>query len=218
MHHRSLILGAATALALPLAASALDAPTYTSDVAPILNASCVGCHSPKQIGPMSLRSYDEVRPWAKSIAQNVAGPRHAALGRRSRLRSLEERPQPDQAKIDTIVRWVAAGAPRGEGEAPEPPPIVEAEWTLGPPDKILEIEPVEIAADGPDQFVQKMIPTGFEADQFVTAIEILPGDRQVVHHVLLWMANESGTRRRPCSAAGPRARPRTSCRTGPAAW
>ena len=71
MHHRSLILGAAAALALPLATWALDAPTFTQDVAPILNANCVGCHSPNQIGPMSLRSYDEVRPWAKSIAKNV---------------------------------------------------------------------------------------------------------------------------------------------------
>ncbi len=91
------------------------------------------------------------------------------------------------------MRWVAAGAPRGDGEAPEPPPIVEAEWTLGQPDVILEIEPVDVPADGPDQFVQRVIPTGFESDQFVTAIEILPGDRKVVHHVLLWMANESGT-------------------------
>jgi mono/diheme cytochrome c family protein len=192
MHHRSLILGATAALALPLAASALDAPTYVHDVAPILNESCVGCHSPKQIGPMSLRSYDEVRPWAKAIAQNVkdlvmppwdADPGYGPWKNDTSL---------DQAQIDTIVRWVAAGAPRGEGDEPTPPPTVEAEWTLGQPDKILEIDPVEIAADGPDQFVQRIIPTGFDTDRFVTAIEILPGDRQVVHHVLLWMANEAG--------------------------
>jgi hypothetical protein len=193
MHHRSLILGAVVALALPLGASALDAPTYNRDVAPILNAHCVGCHSPDQIGPMSLRSYDEARPWAKSIGRYVEDrmmpPWHAdrGFGPWKNDRSLSA----DQ--VDTIVRWVQAGAPRGEGEAPVPPAVVETEWTLGPPDRILEIEPVEIAADGPDQFVQKVIPTGFESDQFVTAIEILPGNRSVVHHVLLWMANESGT-------------------------
>ncbi len=69
----------------------------------------------------------------------------------------------DQAEIDTIVRWVAAGAPRGEGEAPEPPPIVEVGVDPRPPDMILEIDAVEIAADGPDQFVQKVIPTGFDS-------------------------------------------------------
>ena len=55
----------------------------------------------------------------------------------------------------SIVRWVAAGAPRGEGEEPAPPEIADVEWTLGPPDQILEIEPVEIPAEGPDQFVQR---------------------------------------------------------------
>jgi mono/diheme cytochrome c family protein len=193
MHHRSLILGAAAALVMPLAALALDAPTFNHDVAPILYANCAGCHSANQIGPMSLRSYDEVRPWAKSIAKNVqdrimppwdADP---GYGPWSNDRSL------DDQEIDTIVRWVEAGAPRGEGDAPEPPASVETEWTLGQPDVVLEIEPVEITADGPDQFVQKVIPTGFDSDRFVTAIEVLPGDRQVVHHVLLWMANESGT-------------------------
>jgi hypothetical protein len=193
MHHRSLIFAATAVLALPLAAAALDAPTFNHDVAPILYANCVGCHSPNQIGPMSLRSYDEVRPWAKSIAQNVGDrmmpPWHAdpGYGPWKNDRSL------DAHEVDTIVRWVEAGAPRGEGEAPEPPAVIEAEWTLGEPDVILEIEPVEIAADGPDQFVQKVLPTGFDGDRFVTAIEVLPGDRQVVHHVLLWMANESGT-------------------------
>jgi hypothetical protein len=194
MHHRFLVLGAAIAMSVPIAASALDAPTYNRDVAPILYANCVGCHSPNQIGPMSLRSYDEARPWAKAIARNVedhmmppwdADPGYGPWKNDTSLEPFE---------IDTIVRWVAAGAPRGEGKAPEPPPIVEVGgWTLGEPDLILEIDPVEIAANGPDQFVQKVIPTGFETDQFVTAIEILPGDRKVVHHVLLWMANESGT-------------------------
>jgi hypothetical protein len=195
MHHRTLLPGASVALAIaiPLAASAMDAPTFNQNVAPILYAHCAGCHAPNHIGPMSLRSYDEVRPWAKSIAKNVADhvmpPWDAdpGYGPWTNDRSLTA------ADIDTIQRWVAAGAPRGEGQAPEPPVAVEAEWTLGPPDKILEIEPVQIAADGPDQFVQKVIPTGFDQDEFVTAIEILPGNRRVVHHVLLWMANESGT-------------------------
>jgi len=192
MHHRSLGLGLLAVLAAPIAAGALDAPTFNRDVAPILYANCVGCHAPNQIGPMSLRTYDEVRPWAKSIAQSVADrmmpPWHAdpGYGPWKNDRSL------DDQEVDTLVRWVQAGAPRGEGEAPPPPEAIEAEWILGEPDVILEIEPVEIAADGPDQFVQKVIPTGFDSDKFVTAVEVRPGDRQVVHHVLLWMANESG--------------------------
>jgi hypothetical protein len=193
MNHRTLVLGSALALALPVAAAALDAPTFNRDVAPILYANCTGCHSPSQIGPMSLRSYDEARPWAKSIAKSVEDrtmpPWDADPGygpwKNDRSLTAEE--------IDTVVRWVKAGAPRGDGDAPAPPEVVAAEWQLGQPDVILEIDPVEVPAEGPDQFVQKVIPTGFDADRFVTAVEVQPGDRQVVHHVLLWMANESGT-------------------------
>jgi hypothetical protein len=194
MPNRSLVLGATLALGLPLASFALDAPTFNRDVAPILYANCVGCHSPGQIGPMSLRSYDDARPWAKSIAKNVADhvmpPWDADAGYGPWKNDASLAPE----EIDTLVRWVAAGAPRGEGEAPAPPEVPNADdWTLGTPDQVLTIDPVQIAADGPDQFIQKVIPTGFDSDQFVTAVEILPGDRKVVHHVLLWMGNESGT-------------------------
>jgi hypothetical protein len=175
------------------APAALDVPTFTRDVAAILNDRCVSCHSPGEVAPMSLRTYEEARPWAKSIQRAVheremppwdADP---GFGPFANDRSLS------QDEIDTLVRWASAGAPRGEGEAPAPPPVQETEWKLGEPDWVIEFDPFEVAADGPDHFLQTPIETGFDADRWIRAIEVLPGDRRVVHHFLLWLANESGT-------------------------
>ena len=98
-----------------LAAAATDAiPTYTKDVAPILNASCVSCHRPNQIGPMSLLDYQEVRPWAKSIGKAAQArsmpPWHAdpEIGHFKNDRSI------NQADIDTLVQWAKSGAPEGD--------------------------------------------------------------------------------------------------------
>jgi len=66
------------------------------------------------------------------------------------------------------------------------------EWKLGEPDYVLTLDEFEIAAEGPDQFAQRPHETGFEEDKWITAIEVLPGDTQVVHHVLVWAGIESG--------------------------
>ncbi|HVS63954.1 MAG TPA: cytochrome c [Thermoanaerobaculia bacterium] len=187
---------AATALnaaAFAAAPAALDVPTFTQDVAAILHENCASCHSPGQVAPMSLRTYEEARPWAKSILRAVqeremppwdADP---GFGPFANDRSLTDQ------EVETIVRWAGAGAPRGEGEAPDPPPLQEGEWTLGEPDWVLEFDPFEVAADGADQFLQTTVETGFDTDRWISAIEVLPGDRQVVHHFLLWQSNESRT-------------------------
>ena len=87
------------------------APTFNKDVAPIFYANCITCHRPGEVAPMSLRTYDEVRPWARSIRQKVstrqmppwfADPAHGAFANDARL---------SQPQIDTIVKWFNAGSP-----------------------------------------------------------------------------------------------------------
>ncbi len=182
----TLTLVATTAL-LSMASGlyAADAPTYSSDVAAILNQSCVGCHRPGEIAPMSLLSYSEVRPWAKSIARNVedrlmppwhADPSHTNF---ANDRSLE------QSEIDTIVRWVHAGAPQGDpADLPEPPSFVEGQWILGEPDLIVEFPEVTIPAGGPDQFHDLIGKVMLDEDKWIKAVEVMPGNRKVVHHVI----------------------------------
>lgn len=185
------VLFLVTALAMSGLAHARNAdvekgPTFVDDVAPILHSQCVSCHRPGQIGPMPLRTYDEVRPWAKSIAKNVKSglmpPWHADPGygpfRNDRSLSSQE--------IDTLVRWTRRGAPRGDGKVSVPDvDWGDGNWTLGKPDYVIELEAVEVPADGPDLFHDFVVELPFEEDRWITGVEILPGNREVLHHVVL---------------------------------
>lgn len=179
------IAAAPAARAAATAAAAADAPTYASQVASILHQNCVSCHRPGQIGPMSLRSYDEVRPWAKSIARRVADgtmpPWHATGGT---ARFVNERSL-DRAEVDALVAWAQSGAPAGDlAQAPPAPKFPEGEWQLGEPDVVVTLDPVELPAGGPDQFPKLVGKAALPEDRWITAIEILPGNAKVVHHVI----------------------------------
>jgi mono/diheme cytochrome c family protein len=173
-------------LAPPLLAAAGDTvPTYSRDVAPILNESCVSCHRPNQIGPMSLQSYEEVRPWAKSVARNVENgempPWHAdpEFGRFANDRSLEP------AEVDAIVRWAANGAPEGDpADLPPQPELPTDEWLLGEPDLIVTLDEVQVPAGKTDLFPKLVGKVMLPEDRWIRAVEIMPGNRKVVHHVI----------------------------------
>ena len=199
MLDRRSVLAATTAiLALvassPLRAATADAgPTYSRDVAPILAESCVSCHRPNQIGPMSLLTYDEARPWAKAIARNVEDrmmpPWHAdpSVGRFANDRSLEP------AEIDTIVGWVKNGAPEGDPSAlPPPPSLPDSKWTLGEPDLVVELEQVQVPGGNQDIFPKLIGRVMLPEDRWLQAIEILPGNRKVVHHVIAFQVKGFG--------------------------
>ena len=182
--------------ALPVAYAAgpdvAQKPTYTRDVAPIMNSKCVTCHRPGDIGPMSLRTYDEVRPWAKSIAKYVSErsmpPWHAdaGYGPFKNDRSLTE------TQVATLVRWVEQGARQGrKQDLPPMPEFPKGEWMLGEPDYTFSFDEIEVEGGGPDLFHDFEHKTDFEEDMWVKAIEILPGNRQVVHHVILWQGGPS---------------------------
>jgi hypothetical protein len=162
-------------------------PTYTKDVAPILYRSCTGCHRPGEIGPMSLLSYKDVRPWAKAIGTRVTAgtmpPWHAdpTVGEFSNDRRLTA------AEKDVVTRWVAAGAPEGDARDMPAAPRYADGWTIGEPDAVLPIrEDYPIPADGTIAYQYFEVPTGFTEDKWVQAFEVRPGNRAVVHHVIVY--------------------------------
>ena len=164
-----------------------DQPNWAEDVASVLHSNCVQCHSPGQSAPMSLRTYQEARPWAKSIGRNVESgampPWHASAGVGSYVNDRSLSP----SDVETILGWVRAGAPAGDlADAPEPPPLPTGEWKLGEPDFVVTFEEVEIPADGPDQFRDLVGRVALPEDKWITAVEILPGNAKVVHHVITY--------------------------------
>jgi hypothetical protein len=132
---------------------------------------------------MPLRTYAEVRPWAKAIAASVSKrrmpPWHAdpAVGHFANDRRLTER------KIDVIQEWVRSGAPEGEkGKAAAIPKFAEG-WAIGAPDRVVPIpEEQVVRADGPDEYVKILVDPKIERDVWVKAVELRPGNRRVVHH------------------------------------
>jgi hypothetical protein len=169
------------------ASSAPAAKTYSRDIAPILYHSCTGCHRPGEIGPMSLLSYQEVRPWAKAISTRVAAgtmpPWHAdpSTGEFDNDRRLTA------AEKDAIAEWAAAGAPEGDPKDLPPQPHYATGWTIGQPDAVLTMqEDYPIPASGTIAYQYFEVPTNFTEDKWLQAFEVRPGNRSVVHHVIVY--------------------------------
>ena len=174
-------------------ASSAENVTYTEDVAPILMANCVTCHRPGQVAPMSLMTYAETRPWAKSIRNEVAQKRmppwHAAPGV---LDYTNDRSLSD-AEIDVILRWVDAGAPKGDDEHLPPLPTFSDGWQLGEPDIVLAMsEAYQIEAEGDDEYRCFVLDPKFDTDQWIDVVEVLPGNRTTDHHIVLYVDQVGG--------------------------
>ena len=165
--------------------AAASVPTFSKDIAPIVYRHCAQCHRPGEVAPMSLLSYDEVRPWARAIRTKVASREMPPWGADpDQGLKMRNDPSLSQAQIDTIVAWANGGAPRGNDADLPPRPAFAEGWTYGrEPDHILEM-PVEfdIPAEGElgVQMFYSAVP--FKEDRFAEVLEIRPGNRGVVHH------------------------------------
>ena len=178
----------ATGSALTAERMAEEIPTFSQDVARIIFENCASCHRPSDIAPMSLTSYEEVRPWARSIKDKVVSrempPWHAVQP----ITPIRNERQLTQNQIDTIVAWVDGGAPLGDADAvPDLPEFSADEWhhpSGRPPDHILSLPVVmEIPAEGELPYFQLYSKIPFDEDVFASAVEMLPDNRSVVHHM-----------------------------------
>jgi cytochrome c5 len=176
------------------AASPVQAPTFSKDIAPILQTSCQNCHQASGIAPMSLVTYEEVRPWAPIIKDRVTKrimpPWH--LDKTVGLQHYANDPSLTEEQIATIAAWVDDGAPEGD-PAELPAPIQwpsgeawELEERLGPPDVILRSAPYTVAPDGMDQWWRPTVEfEGIDEPRWLMAAEFKPAyplGQKVVHH------------------------------------
>lgn len=196
--------GLGLVLAVPAAsyAQAEATPTYSKDVAPIFREKCENCHRPGYIAPMSLQTYAESRPWARSIKNRVETrqmpPWH--LDPTVGIQEFDNDRSLTREEIDTIVRWVDGGAQQGN-PADMPPAAVFADddvWNFadrfgGPPDLIVKSTPYTMPALSQDHWWKPLVPTGLTEDRWVRAIEIRPSTvqgRKVTHHALARLVQE----------------------------
>src|SRR5262252_8822087 len=124
------LLVASGAWAAPPADSA--APTFAKDVAPILYRSCIECHRPTMFAPMSLVTYEEVRPWARSIKQKVMKGEMPPWHAEGPAGVFKNDPRLSPEEIATIARWADTGAARGnDADMPKLPALPAEGWTIG---------------------------------------------------------------------------------------
>ena len=202
-------LMAAVTVAVAWPASAAAEVTYTKDIAPILQRSCQSCHRPDSVAPMSLITYEEVRPWARSI-KNRTGLRNRMgvmppwfIEKDIGIQAYKDDVSLSEVEIATIAAWVDNGAPRGN-PADMPPPRVFAaadEWAIGEPDLIVNTQSVSLGAQAPDWWGSlDPAPTGLTEDRYVAALQIKEvsslegavGRRYVFHHAVWGTADAEG--------------------------
>jgi hypothetical protein len=180
-------------------------PTYTRDVAPILQKKCQNCHRRHEIGPFPLDNYEQARKRAVDIAL-VAGervmppwkPEHGVGPVLKHDQSLSG------AEIAILEAWTEAGAPLGDPKDMPPPADFPVDWKLGPPDLVLEPdEDFAIPASGPDIYRCFVIPTNLVKQTFLSAIDFRPGNRGVVHHISAYLDTSGAGRKRDEAEKGP---------------
>ena len=175
----------AAVLACASTAFSAGAPTFSKDVAPILFKSCVECHRPSAMAPMSLMTYEDARPWARAIRQKVATRQMPPWGADPTVGKYSNDVSLKQAEIDTIAAWVDGGAPEGNrAELPAAPTFAEG-WSIGKPDFVFTMQqPFTVPADGTVPYMYVSIPTNLKEDIWIKAVELKPTDRRVVHHII----------------------------------
>ena len=163
--------------------------TFTKDVAPIFQNNCQVCHRPGSMAPMSLLTYEEARPWARSIRQKVLAremppwfiDKNVGVQHFSNDRSLTD------DEIATILKWVDAGAPQGNpADMPPPRQFADAEtWHIGKPDLIVSLpKDLVVAAKAPDQWPDILVDPGLKEDRYIQGVQIVPTKGfPVIHHI-----------------------------------
>ncbi|MGE0814888.1 MAG: hypothetical protein AB7O28_18910 [Vicinamibacterales bacterium] len=181
--------------------------TYSKHIAPILQRSCENCHRTGGVAPMALQTYEQVRPWARSIkARTGIGP-HAGVmppwyvEKDLGIQQFKNDPSLSDAEVALIARWADSGAPRGN-PADAPAPRIwndDASWQIGTPDLVVRTADIMVKGDAPDWWGE--IPpsaTGLTEDRYVAALEVrevndVPsagngrdtvGGRYVFHHMI----------------------------------
>jgi hypothetical protein len=178
-------------------------PTFSKDVAPILYAHCSMCHHPDDIAPMSLLTYEEVRPWAVAIREAVLSRKMPPWHADSRFGHFSNDARLSESEIGVLDAWSKNGATQGDPRDLPPLPHFEGGWHIKP-DYVATIPEANLAeSKDSDKYVDVYVATPFKEDKWIQAAEVLPGNRKIVHHATVWIpTNKLGGESKPDDRSG----------------
>ena len=189
----SMIAAAILVFSVTVVPAAAEPPTYNEDVGAILLDNCASCHRPNQVAPMPLLSYADARPWARAIKAKVQAREMPPWFADPRFGKFLNDTSMTDEDIATVVAWVDAGAPEGDGVAPEPPQFADTGWSHPSglaPDFVYEF-PVEwhIDPEGETPNMNVYTPLPFDDAMWVSATQTHPGNPTVTHHITTALRN-----------------------------
>jgi len=179
--------------------SAASVPiTFSKDVAPIFQQRCEECHRPGGMAPMSLRTFEDVRPWARAIRARVAAREMPPwfLNKEVGIREYKDDYSLSDQQIDTILKWVDGGLLQGNAaDLPKPRTFPnEASWAIGAPDLVISMDKAyNVPAVAKDAIKDFVVDPHLTEDRYIKAIEMKPGNARVVHHARAYMMLDEAT-------------------------
>jgi hypothetical protein len=178
---------AAVALAFGAVASA-QTVTFHRDVLPVLQRNCQTCHRPGEVAPMPFLTYEQTRPWAKSIKNAVLTKKMPPWYAGEHSTQFSNDRSLSAADRNTLIAWVDADAPAGNpADAPKPMQWAQG-WSIGEPDQVFTTPAaLAIPAKGTVEYQYVIVPTGFTEDRYVQMVEARPTDREHTHHIVAYI-------------------------------
>lgn len=165
-------------------------PTYHNRISRIIQDNCLRCHNRDGVAPFALETFAQVSERAKMIKGITQSKRmppwSAAIERKPSRWANDASLSPED--LSTIKEWADAGAPEGDPKDAPKARTWPKEWTIGTPDLVLQLpEAIAVKSDGVMDYQYVRVDPGFKEDKWVGAMQILPTDRSVVHHVLVFL-------------------------------
>lgn len=185
---------------------------FNKEVIRILERNCLACHAPGKIkADIPLTTYEEARPWAKAIKEEVLEKRMMPFQAVKGYGSFQHDYILSQRDIELLTSWIEGGAPRGDAKD-YPKELIEQRlagktWPLGQPDLLLQPDSeAQIAADGDDEERCFVLPTGLKQARWLSALDFQPGNGNIVYHAAFFLAKEDvvppNVRLSACAIAG----------------
>jgi peroxiredoxin len=177
--------------------------TFAKHVSRIFQNRCAECHHPGTAAPFSLLTYEDARNWSETIKETIVQRRMPPWNADPRYGKFSNDLRMTTEEIDTVVAWINNGAPLGDkNDLPKPREYAEG-WTIGKPDVVFKMpREYTVKANGTVRYQYFVTPTNFEKDVWIQAAEARPGNRSVVHHIIVYHRKPKSLRRRGTSIVG----------------